>query len=360
VGAQDRFEQRYTSRLKEVLSEHGQFVRYENDRAALDLGLHLYDASAGAGVLGQARVWFQLKGVTASRVGAEQLRASNTVPVTGLRTDHIRYWFAHPEPVYLVVYVEVLDAFLATDIRDLIEPRGGLRWLNELDEGNQKTATLQVPLKATLEDALARMPRHRSMRLDGPPFRGRPLGHRLDPLRSELDALTPSDFAALAQALLAAHDFRPGRDLDPRLFGAVGTVRAIVGRLYLTYEWTSPLFTEFGFGVDSDFRIESTPSFAHGDVLIVVHSDVTAAPRSTDTMSALVAGLRDEGVSQALVMFNGSEGRHPELFGGWRVALQPLVHVPQGLGSLAFNLLTATSVYFDFLDRTSWRTLNYR
>jgi hypothetical protein len=172
IGVQDRFEQRYTARLKNLLSEHGQFVRYENDRAALDLGLHLYDANAGAGVLGQVRVWFQLKGITESRLGPDQLLAADTLAVSGLSTNHIRYWFAHPEPVYLVVFVEALDEFLAADIRDLVEPRGGLRWLDEVEGSDQKTATLQVPLTASLEVALAHMPRHRSMRLDGPPFRG--------------------------------------------------------------------------------------------------------------------------------------------------------------------------------------------
>jgi hypothetical protein len=358
VGTQDRFEQRYTNRLKDLLSEHGQFLHYEKDRAALDLGLHLYDPNAGAGVVGQVRVWFQLKGITESRLDAEELLTAETVAVTGLSTDHIKYWFAHPEPVYLVVFVEALDTFLAADIRDLVEPRGGLRWLNELDD--QKTATLHVPLSASLDVALTQMPRHRSMRLDGPLFRGRPLGHRLDPMRCELDPLAPGDFNELATRLLAAHEFVSHREIDPSLFGDIGTVRAAVGRLYLTYEWTSPLFTEFGFDEDSDFRIESQPFFAHGDVLVVVHSEVTAAPRSSDALTGLVAELRSAGVEQALVMINGSEGGQPILFGGWRMALRPLVNVPQGLGSVAFSLLTATSVYFEFLDRASWRTLNYR
>lgn len=41
VGEQDRFEQIYTSQLKGLLAAHGQFVGYDSDRAALDLGLHL-------------------------------------------------------------------------------------------------------------------------------------------------------------------------------------------------------------------------------------------------------------------------------------------------------------------------------
>ncbi|MDO8213899.1 DUF4365 domain-containing protein [Conexibacter sp. CPCC 206217] len=360
VGAEDRFEQRYTLHLKDLLSEHGQFVRYENDRAALDLGLHLYDPNAGAGVLSQNRVWFQLKGITNSRLGVEQLGAAVKVSVTGLRTDHIRYWFAHAEPVYLVVFVEAMDRFLAADIRDLVEPRGGLRWLNELDSKKQRTVTLHVPVAATLEAALAQMPRHRSMRLDGPPFRGRPLGHRLDPMRCELNPLPPADFDEMATRLLDAHDFVPASEIDAALFGDVGSVRAVVGRLHRTYEWTCPLFTQFGIDEDSNFRTESQPFFAHGDVLVVVHSEVIATPRSSDLLKALVTELQCQGVEKALVMFNASEGAQPALFGGWRVALPSMVHVPQGLGSLAFNLLTATSIYFEFLDRVSWGMLNYR
>jgi Domain of unknown function (DUF4365) len=359
VGVEDRFEQRYTSEFQALLAHHGQFVRYENDRAALDLGLHLYDPAAEPGVLGQVRVWFQLKGIAQSTRSAEDLLASDSVPVAGLKTEHLGYWFAHPEPVYLVVFVEALDRFLAADVRDLVEHRGGVHWLRELREGDQTTATLRVPLTASVEDALSRMPRHRSMRLDGPEFRGRPLGHRFDPLRCELDPLAPADFEALAWRLMAAHDFVPAREINSEVFGDIGTVRAVVGRLYLTYEWTSPLFTEFGFGPDSDFRIESRPFFAHGDVLVVVHSAVSGAPRPTDGLRELVSEVHEAGVEQALVLYNASEG-DAALFGSWRMSPKPLVEVPQGLGSMAFSLLTATSVYLEFLDRVSWRLLNYR
>lgn len=37
-----------------------------------------------------------------------------------------------------------------------------------------------------------------------------------------------------------------------------------------------------------------------------------------------------------------------------------LADIPQGLGSLAFNVLTATSVYIEFLDRIQLRLANYR
>ena len=59
VGVQDRFEHRYTHRLKDLLAEHGQFVSYEADRAALDLGLHLYAGNADDGALGQSASGFR-------------------------------------------------------------------------------------------------------------------------------------------------------------------------------------------------------------------------------------------------------------------------------------------------------------
>jgi hypothetical protein len=97
VGDQDLFEQRYTSRFRDRLVEHGLFIKYENDRAAIDLGLHLFDPAQTPGTVGSVRVWFQLKGIRASSLSPEQLDEHDSVAVGGLSVDHIRYWFAHPE-----------------------------------------------------------------------------------------------------------------------------------------------------------------------------------------------------------------------------------------------------------------------
>ncbi len=360
IGLQDAFEQRYTNRLKAQLSEHGLLIGYEADRAAIDLGLHLFEPSRPGepSQLGQVRVWFQLKGVGAETIDAVSLEDAGQVAIGGLAVDHLRYWFAHPEPVYVVVYVEALDRFLAEDVRVLVEREGGPRWLADI--GEQKTVTLHLSLGAGIEKALDRMPRHRSLRLDGPEFRGRPLGHRMDPLRSELEPLSPDDFEALVARLLAAHDFRPERSIDftSLLDTPVGALRAEVGRLYLTYEWTTPLETEFGVGPEDDFRIEARPHSAQGEVLVVVHAEAQAAPRQTEATKRLVEQLREGKIERALVFFNGSDLEHG-LFGGWRTTLQPLVGVPQGLGSLAFNVLTSTNVYLEFLNRLDWRYANY-
>jgi hypothetical protein len=362
VGSEDRFEQQYLSQLKAILAPHGQLVRYESDRAALDLGLHLYDAPAeeGDARLSQVRVWFQAKGIRSSTLDDHSLADADRLPVEGLRIEHIKSWFAHPEPVYLVVYLEAVDRFVAEDVRDLVDREGGLPWLARIG-ATQRTTTLHPALSASLDQALERMPRHRTLRLDGPEFRGRPLGHRLDPLRSELDQLSPSDFNALVWRLLSAHDFRPSREIDvaTSLGKDLGDVTLSVGKLYLTYEWTTPIATEFGVDPGSDFRIEAKPESAHGDVLVCVHSNVAAAPPRTDHSKRLVDVLQQEGVERALVFLNASEA-NAGLFGSWRLALEPLVGMPQGLGSLAFNVLTATNVYLEFLDRLTWRHVNYR
>lgn len=360
VGAYDIFEQTYRNHFKALLAPHGQLIAYDDDRAALDVGLHLYTRRrTGDALLGHVRVWFQLKGIHAATIGAEELRTTETAPVRGLKVEHVKYWFAHPEPVYLAVYLEALDRFVVEDVRYLVESRGGLPWLTGL--GAQQTMTLELRLDATFDRALTHMPRHRTLRLDGPDFKGRPLGHRLDPLRSELAVLKPDVFDELVTRLLQAHDFRAHRELDCGAFisGDIGAVRATLGRLYLTYEWTTPLTTQFGYGEDSDFRIEAAPSYAHGDVLVVVQSDVKGAPRRSAGAEAAVRELRQEGVEQALVFYNESEG-NSGLWGSWRVSLAPLSRIPQGLGSLAFNVLTATTVYLEFLDRLDWQLLNYR
>jgi hypothetical protein len=245
-------------------------------------------------------------------------------------------------------------------VRVLVDLSGGLPWLKKMAARGQKTTTLRLPKDSLLTDALHRMPNHRSLRLDGPEFRGRPLGHRLDPLRSELNPLPPDDFVALVRRLLDAHDFRPGQqiEIEPLLDRPTGRVEATIGRLYLTYEWTTPLFTEVGFDPDSDFRLESAPQYAHGDVLVVIHAEVTDAPRVTRATRELVDRLSKDTIDTALVFFNAPD--HSGFLGGWRTALHPMVGVPQGLGSLAFNVLVATNVYLEFLDRLDWRIANVR
>ena len=362
IGQTDVFEQEYLPKLEALLAPHGLLIHYKLDRAALDLGLHLYGSRSGPKrEVSGARVWFQAKGIQASTLPISSFDLLTEVAVPGLPVDHVRYWYAAPEPVYLVVYVEAADRFLAEDIHEIVDRTGGLEGLNQLVEERQATTTLRVATSAALDLALSRMPRHRSMRIDGPPFRGRPLGHRFDPLRSELAPLAPEHFEELVGRLLDAHDFRMTRDvaLQESLGTEIGRVTAQVGRLHLTYEWISPLFTEFGCGPDSDFSTESPPEHVQGDVLVVMHSDPVAAPSDTPASRQVAVDLRSAGVHRVLVFFNASEMAEAALFGGWRMTLDRMAPVPQGLGSITFNVLTTTLVYFDFVDRLRWSFVNY-
>ena len=280
--------------------------------------------------------------------------------IRDLPIEHLRYWFAHPEPVYLVVYLEALDRFLAEDVRDLVEREGGPRWLAEA-HGSQDTTTLHVSSASTLESALQQMPRHRSLRLDGPEFRGRPLGHRMDPLRCELDVLEPEAFQALVWRLLEAHEFRVSREIDMAtlLDADIGDVSAMVGRLYLTYEWLAPIETEFGVGPETDFRIEARPDWAGGDVLVVIHSRFCATPRQTEATQALVYSA--PGRRYPVRSFSSTlRIWRPRTLAPGEPRLHRWCALRQGLGSLAFNVLTATNVYLEFLDRLSWRFANIR
>lgn len=69
--------------------------------------------------------------------------------------------------------------------------------------------TLHVPTAAIMDpDRIAALVDHRSIRIDGPAFRGRPLGHRIDPLRSVLAAPTADVWVEMATRILQVHDFR--------------------------------------------------------------------------------------------------------------------------------------------------------
>jgi hypothetical protein len=360
VGEQDAFEFLYRDKLKALLVPYGLLIEYHEDRAALDLGLHPYKPEPGRDrVLSDARVWFQCKGVRTTTLGAAEFLASDAVVVSALRLDHVRYWYGAADPVYLVIYVEAADVFLAHEIRDLVDAAGGMAMLATLQERGQKTLTLTVPRKSRLETSLERMPHHRSIRVDGPHFRGRPLGHRYDPLRSELEPLPPIEFEALVSRLLELHDFRVKNEIDlrPMLSGEIGRVRALRGTLYLTYEWVTPLGTQFGIDGISDFRLEAQPESAHGEVLVIIHSEIHAAPSRTSAIDRFLKKCEAEGVSRALVFFNDTD--LGGTFGGWFSTFQPLLRTPQGLGSLAFNVLTTTLVYLEFVDRLRWKYLNY-
>lgn len=206
------------------------------------------------------------------------------------------------------------------------------------------------------------MQRHQSMRIDGPFFRGRPLGHRLDPLRCSLNRLEPARYASLVQRLLAVHDYRVTEALDPAVLFSGGPARDeyIVlthGRLYNTFEWVPHLFTEFGMAQDDDFRVEGTPEFAHGPTAVCIHGEPGSQPRAED-LRAFAGRLLERDMRRLLVFANTDDYAYfGAFFGGCRGT--GVECMPQLLSGLAYSLLTVTMVYLEFREFVSWKFKNY-
>lgn len=355
ISDDDVLEQSYMAKLRGILTKKGVVVEYPVDRAAIDVGVHLWvDLEGNKQVVG-ARVWFQAKGFHDTTLTKADYTEAEAVTTPSLEMDHVRYWYNAPEPVYLVLYIESADAFLAADVRDLIDRRGGFTKITATD---QKTITLKIPKTETLERALDQMPRHRSMRIDGPAWRGRPLGHGIDPLRRALAPMPPELFVDVVSGLLAAHDFRlAGSSNSVRDSLDVNAPAVLQGRLYLTYEWVLPMTTEFGWDEGSDFRIEGAPLHAQGDVVVVVDPTGVATPESLGVdVHALAESIAAERV---IVMSNA--GFSAAQFGRWRVGVRAmgLRCEPQDLGSLTFNVLTTTNVFLAFHDRLAFKYADY-
>jgi hypothetical protein len=195
------------------------------------------------------------------------------------------------------------------------------------------------------------------MRIDGPAFRGRPLGHRLDPLRSEPYLLDPETYAELVHRLLDVHGFEELGRMEPAAFGLGPDERAefFIGRLFSTYEFLEPMLGEFGTSDAAGFRIEAPLESVQGVVAVLIHADVNTSPRGLSP--DIEAQLRSDGCSRLLVFANvGSDDAG--YFGAGRQSTS-LACMPQRLGSLAFNILTATNVWLEFRHRLDWKIKNF-
>jgi hypothetical protein len=363
IGKEDLFEGIYKEKLRSLVRPHGEFVGYERDRAAVDLGIQLTESSGTMGRVSHTRIWFQLKGHHKDTLSLAEFERATDIRVK-VAVEHLRFWFASPEPIYLAVYVEAADLFLAEDVRELVYRRWGEDFLSPATfPPGQQEVTVRMRTDAGLTgERLEAMRRHQSMRIDGPFFRGRPLGHRLDPLRCGLNEVQPDVFVKLVQRLLDVHDYRVTEllkvgDLLSGQALADEHASLSVGRLYTTFEWVSQLMTEFGVGPDDDFRIEGAPQFAHGPTAVLIHGEPITRP-THDALHAFAQALIARGIRRLLVFANTDEiayfGSFSAGFRGTGVAC-----MPELLPDLAYNLLTATVVYLEFRESVSWKWTNY-
>lgn len=305
---EELFEDEYTAKFKDRVRRRGLFVKFPRDRARLDLGLML--THLGSLELSGTKVWFQLKGVHKETVTRDDLERAGHVAIR-VRLGDLRFWYAAPEAIYLVVYVEAVDTFLAEDVRDIVDRQWGAHFLEPSQFGAQEMITVHVAAEAELDDRrLDAMVGHRSMRIDGPAFRGRPLGHRLDPLRCALAELDPDVFDGVVEDLLGAHLFLDVVERDgSRLIADAGgqRVRVLTGTLYTTYEYPLAGSVEIGFGGDAEPRHEGQWFTALGRVAVVVHSKVVLPFEASTDAPTLLAEPESQGFDDVLVFANASD-----------------------------------------------------
>ena len=205
MGSEDQFESKYTLKFQLLANPYGVFIEYKKDRAAIDLGIHLMSHDVAT----DTRIWFQLKGKHKSTLSLEVFANADYVSYD-FEIDHLRKWYRSPEPVYVVVYIESADLFLAEDVRDIVNRQWGDEILNPaMFNKDQKKARVRISKNAEVnEDFWKRLYSHRSMRIDGRSFRGRPLGHSHDPLTTTLSIMEPSFFSELIDDLLSEYGYK--------------------------------------------------------------------------------------------------------------------------------------------------------
>lgn len=147
VGQTDVFERKYMQAFRKFASEFGEFVSYERDRGARDIGLHLTrKTELGDERLTSALCWFQMKGIMAGTLPKEDLEKSEHISIP-LNVEHLRFWYLQPVPTYLVVYVESGDRFLVLNIQEYVVQK----WGNEILTVDQQSITVPVSTKSLLD-----------------------------------------------------------------------------------------------------------------------------------------------------------------------------------------------------------------
>lgn len=367
IGEQDDFESIYTEKFRSLAKPFGEFIKYERDRAAIDIGLHLTERVNKRFIrVSNTRVWFQLKGIRTSTLPFKKFNTSSKIPLD-LKIEDLRFWYASPEAVYLVVYIECANVFLAEDIRNIIDRQWGENIFSKktFREG-QKTARVRISKSAQLNDDLWKyMLSHHSLRIDGPSFRGRPLGHRLDPFRCIPNKMDPPEFLKLITRLLSAHGYEVKEYLDPTMiFPGDRFSRDMVDLTYgimnYTFEYIYQMSTQFVYtSINGGFRVEGQVFTVQGPCAVLVICKKKSNPERI-ALKRIAQELSVKNIKYFLVFVN--DHMDPGYFGDFFAILRDTdlkFMGPLFLNDLAYNLLTATTIYLDFRDKISWRIVGY-
>jgi hypothetical protein len=147
VGKTDVFERLYAQKFRLLVGEFGEFVEYERDRGARDIGLHLTRRdSTGSETVTSTLCWFQLKGIRSTTLPRHAFNERQAIRLR-VKVSHLKFWYLQPMPTYLVVYIECADLFLVLNIQKYVEDKWGTSILT-LPQGN---ATIIIPKDSVLD-----------------------------------------------------------------------------------------------------------------------------------------------------------------------------------------------------------------
>jgi len=193
IGKTDAFEHDYMTRFEKLAGRYGIFVKYERDRAARDIGLHLTkEMRSGSKLVTNSLVWFQMKGVMSTTLSKEVFDQNKEVRLS-MEVPHLRHWYLDNEPTQLVVYVESANQFLVMNLQKYVRER----WGRDIMTLNQATATVTVPDSSVLdEQAFSLLLRHAEIAQ---------WTKALDANRADIE-LVSRDFELIYSAGVAARD----------------------------------------------------------------------------------------------------------------------------------------------------------
>lgn len=127
-------------KFRAIASNFGEFICYEHDRGARDIGMHLTrKLTSGKEQVTSALIWFQMKGIMAATLPLNKYKDSEHVRIS-LNIRHLQYWYLQPMPTYLVLYIEAADEFLILNISKYVKNE----WGNRIFTLDQKSITIKV------------------------------------------------------------------------------------------------------------------------------------------------------------------------------------------------------------------------
>lgn len=361
-----QFEAKYTAKFRALASDYSHPIKYEEDIAAIDLGIHLTSGE----VVTNTRVWFQFKGLHTDTLSKEKFESSDFISYK-VKIEQLRRWYNSSEAVYMVLYIESIDAFIAEDVKDIVVREWGEEVLNDkIFKPNQKEVTIKLKKQfVDNKNFWENLYSHKSMRVDGLSFRGRPLGHSYNPQTTSLNVMQPELFEEIIEDLLKEHGFHQRETLSGEdLFsGMAGEDKAIllIGKMYQKYEIFTQLFTEF-LGDEDGYKEDGNNDFHQGDCAVFIHSKVSSLPNQTLFQQKLEKIVEEDKISKLLVFSNSPLWGNEGSVGHYRVSAGKLNMkcMPQHIDDISYNFFITTNTYQKFKDKVSvkggkiWRKEN--